>query len=208
MDVKNRIVKYLKNLTDDEFRYIIYRSSDFIYLSDGDHNTITKETLVNEIIEEYPDDCNKIFAIIFLVLDIDIDLDTETKSKPKPAVRFSILDKMTENIKITDLIRHYFRYIEQDIPLSPLFRRLDLYRKRAITEYSKELEMATEYFNKYGHLMFYNLPIKHNRFFCRNSIGFLAALSSTIGHVKAFHKFVESVSIDDRRNFKKELLSK
>ncbi|AOP31716.1 putative tlr signaling inhibitor [Volepox virus] len=205
---KNRLVSYLKNLTDDEFKCIIYRSSDFIYLSDSDHDTITKEKLVKEIIEEYPDDCNKILAIIFLVLDKDIDIDIETKLKPKPAVRFSILDKMTEDIKITDLIRHYFRYIEQDIPLSPLFRQIDSYRKRAIDKYSKELEMATGYFNTYGHLMFYNLPIQHNRFFCRNSIGFLAALSSTIGHTKAFHKFVESVSIDDRRRFKKELLSK
>ncbi|AOP31505.1 putative tlr signaling inhibitor [Skunkpox virus] len=205
---KNRLVKYLKNLTDDEFKCIIYRSSDFIYLSDSDHDNITRETLVKEIMEEYPDDCNKILAIIFLVLDKDIDLDIETTSKPKPAIRFSILDKMTENIKITDLIRNYFRYIEQDIQLSPLFIQIDSYRKRAINKYSNELKTATEYFNKYGHLMFYNLPIKHNRFFCRNSIGFLAALSSTIGHVKAFHKFVESVSVDDRRNFKKELLSK
>ncbi|WPR21514.1 putative Bcl-2 protein [Vaccinia virus Lister] len=204
----NILMRHLKNLTDDEFKCIIHRSSDFLYLSDSDYTSITKETLVSEIVEEYPDDCNKILAIIFLVLDKDIDVDIKTKLKPKPAVRFAILDKMTADIKLTDLVRHYFRYIEQDIPLGPLFKKIDSYRTRAINKYSKELGLATEYFNKYGHLMFYTLPIPYNRFFCRNSIGFLAVLSPTIGHVKAFYKFIEYVSIDDRRKFKKELMSK
>ncbi|WOW87484.1 Bcl-2-like protein, partial [Monkeypox virus] len=44
---------------------------------------------------------------------------------------------------------------EQDIPLGPLFKKIDSYRIRAINNYSKELGLATEYFNKYGHLMFY-----------------------------------------------------
>ncbi|AYN64595.1 putative C1L protein [Orthopoxvirus Abatino] len=204
----NILMRHLKNLTDDEFKCIVNRSSDFIYLSDRDYTSITKETLVSEIVEEYPDDCNKILAIIFLVLGKDVDIETETKLKPKPAVRYAILDKMTEDIKLTDLVRHYFRYIEQDIPLGPLFKKIDSYRIRAINKYSKELGLATEYFNKYGHLMFYTLPIPYNRFFCRNSIGFLAVLSPTIGHVKAFYKFIEYVSIDDRRKFKKELMSK
>ncbi|WKS02124.1 Bcl-2-like protein, partial [Monkeypox virus] len=174
-DTNNILMRHLKNLTDDEFKCIIHRSSDFLYLSDRDYTSITKETLVSEIVEEYPDDCNKILAIIFLVLDKDIDVDIETKltPTPKPAVRFAILDKMTADIKLTDLVRHYFRYIEQDIPLGPLFKKIDSYRIRAINNYSKELGLATEYFNKYGHLMFYTLPIPYNRFFCRNSIGFL-----------------------------------
>ncbi|QEQ49369.1 Putative TLR signaling inhibitor [Orthopoxvirus akhmetapox] len=204
----NILMRHLKNLTDDEFKCIIHRSSDFLYLSDRDYTSITKETLVSEIVEEYQDDCNKILAIIFLVLDKDIDVDIETKLKPKPAVRFAILDKMTVDIRLTDLVRHYFRYIEQDIPLGPLFKKIDSYRIRTINKYSKELGLATEYFNKYGHLMFYTLPIPYNRFFCRNSIGFLAVLSPTIGHIKAFYKFIEYVSIDDRRKFKKELMSK
>ncbi|QED21215.1 putative TLR signaling inhibitor [Borealpox virus] len=202
------LMRHFKNLTDDEFKCIIHRSSDFIYLSDRDYTSITKETLVSEIVEEYPDDCDKILAIIFLVLGKDIEVDVKTKLKPKPAVRFGILEKMTEDIRLTDLVRNYFRYIAQDVTLSPLFKKIDSYRIRAINKYSKELALATDYFNKYGHLMFYTLPIKYNRFFCRHSIGFLAALSPTIGYINAFHKFVESVSIDDRQRFKKELLSK
>ncbi|AST09220.1 hypothetical protein Murmansk-025 [Murmansk poxvirus] len=200
----DKITHYLNNITDGEFETVIDRSSNFLYLSDDDHTNITRESLALEIVEEYPNDCERILAILLLSLDKYISFES-TINKPIPAIRFAILDKMRDDVKVTDLVKNYFRYLDKGIKLGPLFEKLDEYRILATAKYANELHNAVKYFNIYNHLIFYPIP-KPETDYCKYIIGFLAALVKTIGYEKAFNKFVETVSVDDRRVFKKHLI--
>ncbi|AEN03601.1 hypothetical protein YKV012c [Yokapox virus] len=203
----NKILNYFNSITDDEFKTIISISSDFLYLSDNDNINITKESLALEILEQYPypNDYEKILSMLLLALGKYVFFETII-DEPKPAIRFSKLDKMKEDIKLIDVVKTYFKYLDKDIKLCPLFEKIDEYRLISIQKYKNELNNAIKYFNTYKHLIFYNIHISETDY-CTYIIGFLAALVKIIGYEKAFNKFIELVSVDDRRRFKKKLIS-